>query len=106
MDSVYQHHQKQFSTGDWKVDPNPLLGKNIDEEKLKNIGKKGVCTMICDSTNVFSEGRAGSELDVRKSLLNIIEKKTNRVIVTSFASNVARMETIFYQLKKLIDKSH
>ena len=55
--------------------------------------------MICDSTNVFSEGRAGSELDVRKSLLNIIEKKTNRVIVTSFASNVARMETIFTVLK-------
>ena len=87
-------------TGDWKVDPNPLLGKNIDEEKLKNIGKKGVCTMICDSTNVFSEGRAGSELDVRKSLLNIIEKKTNKVIVTSFASNVARMETIFYCAQK------
>jgi ribonuclease J len=87
-------------TGDWKVDPNPLIGKNIDQEKLKNIGEKGVMAMICDSTNVFSPGRAGSESDVRESLLRIIENKTKRIIVTSFASNVARMETIFYCAKK------
>ena len=62
-------------TGDWKVDPNPMIGENIDKEKLIEIGKKGVMAMICDSTNVFSEGRAGSEQDVRKSLLSIIEKK-------------------------------
>ena len=55
--------------GDWKVDPNPMIGENIDKEKLIEIGKKGVMAMICDSTNVFSEGRAGSEQDVRKSLL-------------------------------------
>ncbi len=87
-------------TGDWKVDPNPLIGENVDEKKLKEIGKKGVVAMICDSTNVFSEGRAGSEMDVRKSLLSIIEKKNKRVVVTSFASNVARMETIFYCAQK------
>ncbi len=87
-------------TGDWKVDPNPLIGENVDEKKLKQIGKKGVVAMICDSTNVFSEGRAGSEMDVRKSLLSIIEKKNKRVVVTSFASNVARMETIFYCAQK------
>ena len=87
-------------TGDWKVDPNPMIGENIDKEKLIEIGKKGVMAMICDSTNVFSEGRAGSEQDVRKSLLSIIEKKNKRVIVTSFASNVARMETVFYCAKK------
>ena len=52
--------------------------------------------MICDSTNVFSEGRSGSELSVRKSLLKIIQRLKKRVIVTSFASNVARMETIFF----------
>ena len=56
--------------------------------------------MICDSTNVFSPGRAGSESDVRESLLKIIEQKTKRVVVTSFASNVARMETVFYCAKK------
>ena len=55
--------------------------------------------MICDSTNVFSPGRAGSELDVRTSLLNIIEEKKNRILITSFASNVARMETIFFCAK-------
>jgi len=87
-------------TGDWKIDPNPLIGKNIDEKKLKKIGEKGVSVMICDSTNVFSPGRAGSESDVRESLLKIMETKSNRILVTSFASNVARMESIFYCAKK------
>ena len=87
-------------TGDWKIDPNPLIGENIDEKKLREIGNNNVIAMICDSTNVFSPGRAGSELEVRESLLKIIEKKKKRVVVTSFASNVARMESIFYCAKK------
>jgi len=87
-------------TGDWKIDPNPLIGNKIDEEKLKKIGNSGVSTMICDSTNIFSPGRAGSESDVRDSLLSIMEIKTKRILVTSFASNVARMESIFYCAKK------
>jgi len=87
-------------TGDWKCDPNPLIGKTINEKKLKEIGDQGVLAMICDSTNVFSPGRAGSESDVRKSLLKIINNKQKRVIVTSFASNVARMESIFYCAEK------
>ncbi len=87
-------------TGDWKIDPNPLIGNQIDEEKLKSIGKNGVSAMICDSTNIFSPGRAGSESEVRDSLLRIMELKTNRILITSFASNVARMESIFYCAKK------
>jgi len=87
-------------TGDWKIDPNPLIGNKIDEEKLKKIGDEGVSAMICDSTNIFSPGRAGSEADVRDSLLRIMELKTKRILVTSFASNVARMESIFYCAKK------
>tara|TARA_B100000965_G_scaffold78363_2_gene62306 strand:- start:3587 stop:5251 length:1665 start_codon:yes stop_codon:yes gene_type:complete len=87
-------------TGDWKIDPNPLVGGKIDEKKLKKIGEKGVSIMICDSTNVFSPGRAGSESDVRDSLLKIMDSKSKRILVTSFASNVARMETIFYCAKK------
>jgi ribonuclease J len=87
-------------TGDWKIDPNPLIGNKIDEEKLKKIGKSGVSAMICDSTNIFNPGRAGSESDVRDSLLQIMELKTKRILVTSFASNVARMESIFYCAKK------
>ncbi len=87
-------------TGDWKIDPNPLIGSQIDEEKLKSIGNAGVSAMICDSTNIFSPGRAGSESEVRDSLLRIIEIKTNRILITSFASNVARMESVFYCAKK------
>ena len=87
-------------TGDWKYDPDPLIGKKIDDKKLKLIGEEGVLTMICDSTNVFSEGRSGSELSVRNSLLKIIQRLKKRVIVTSFASNVARMETIFFCAEK------
>ena len=87
-------------TGDWKIDPNPLIGGKIDEAKLKKIGDNGVSAMICDSTNIFSPGRAGSESEVRDSLLRIMELKTKRLLVTSFASNVARMESIFYCAKK------
>ena len=88
-------------TGDWKIDPNPLIGEKINEKKLKKIGENGILAMICDSTNVFSPGRAGSESDVRKSLLKIMDNKQKRIIVTSFASNVARMESIFYCAKKI-----
>jgi len=73
-----------------------LIGGNINSERLKEIGNEGVLAMICDSTNVFSAGRAGSELDVRKNLLKVFERLKKRIIVTSFASNVARMETVFY----------
>jgi len=88
-------------TGDWKCDPNPLIGNTINEKRIKQIGAQGVLAMICDSTNVFNPGRAGSELDVRQSLLKIMQNKNKRIIVTSFASNVARMETIFYCAKKI-----
>ena len=87
-------------TGDWKCDPNPLIGDSINEKRLKEIGNEGVVVMICDSTNVFNPGRAGSENDVRNSLLKIMRNVNKRIIVTSFASNVARMETIFYCAEK------
>ena len=88
-------------TGDWKVDPNPLIGKKVNEKKLKEIGNEKVLAMICDSTNVFNLGRAGSESDVRDSLLKIMSLKSKRIVVTSFASNVARMESIFYCAEKI-----
>jgi len=87
-------------TGDWKCDPNPLIGDSINEKRLKEIGNEGVVAMICDSTNVFNPGRAGSENDVRDSLLKIMRNINKRIIVTSFASNVARMETMFYCAEK------
>ena len=87
-------------TGDWKIDENPMVGKNMDIDKLQQIGNEGVLAMVCDSTNIFSVGRSGSELTVRKSLLDIMSKLKKRIIMTSFASNVARMETIFYCAEK------
>ena len=87
-------------TGDWKCDPNPLIGDKINDKKLKSIGKEGVIAMVCDSTNVFSPGRAGSELDVRDNLLKIIKQEQKKIIVTTFASNVARMESVFYCAEK------
>ncbi len=88
-------------TGDWKCDPDPLIGENINSKRLKEIGEEGVITMICDSTNVFSPGRAGSELEVRKNMLKVVERLNKRIIITSFASNVARMETAFYCAEKV-----
>ena len=88
-------------TGDWKIDPNPLIGEKINENKLKEIGNEKVLAMICDSTNVFNPGRAGSESDVRDSLLKIMSLKSKRIVVTSFASNVARMESVFYCAEKI-----
>jgi len=88
-------------TGDWKIDPNPLIGEKINQKKLKEIGESKVLAMICDSTNIFYPGRAGSESDVRQSLLKIMSLKSKRIVVTSFASNVARMESIFYCAEKI-----
>lgn len=81
-------------TGDWKLDPDPLVGPATDEATLKKYGDEGVLAMVCDSTNVFVEGESGSEAGVRESLSEIIAKCENRVVVTTFASNIARLETI------------
>ncbi|MDC0349016.1 ribonuclease J [Alphaproteobacteria bacterium] len=83
-----------FHTGDWKIDPNPLIGKPIEEEQLKKIGDEGVDALVCDSTNVFCEGDSGSEEDVRKNLTELIGTyKKEAVFVSCFASNLARLET-------------
>ena len=56
-----------FSTGDWKIDPNPLIGEPIDQLKLRDLKNEGIDVMVCDSTNVFNENPSGSENDVKKS---------------------------------------
>ena len=66
-----------------KLIQNPLIGEKINSNRLKEIGKEGVLAMICDSTNVFSMGKAGSELDVRKSMLNIMSSLKKRIIIAS-----------------------
>ncbi|MBL8711024.1 MAG: ribonuclease J [Rhodospirillaceae bacterium] len=81
-------------TGDWKLDPTPLVGATTDEAALRALGQGGVLAMICDSTNVFVEGTSGSEADVRASLMEVVGRLKNRVAIGCFASNLARVETI------------
>ncbi len=87
-------------TGDWKFDNNPLIGDNSDTKQMKSIGDEGVLALVCDSTNVFEPGSSGSELDVKKSLEKLIAKQKQRIVVTCFASNIARLITFITIAKK------
>ncbi|MGV8948601.1 MAG: ribonuclease J [Candidatus Paracaedibacter sp.] len=81
-------------TGDWKIDANPLVGEVTDHSRLTELGDQGVLAMVCDSTNVFTEGTSGSEGCVRNELISLVGKHPEgRVVVACFASNVARLET-------------
>ena len=81
-------------TGDWKLDPDPVVGGAAEQETLRKMGDDGVLAIVCDSTNVFEEGESGSEADLLDSLTEVIGKCENRVAVGCFASNVGRLETI------------
>lgn len=81
-------------TGDWKLDPDPLIGDTTDEAALKQLGEDGVLAMIGDSTNALVEGASGSEAEVRDSLLALVGEFKTRVTVACFASNIARVQTI------------
>jgi ribonuclease J len=81
-------------TGDWKIDPDPLIGEATNSDALQALGAKGVLAMVCDSTNALVPGQSGSEARVRDSLFDLIGTLNGRVAVTSFASNVARLESI------------
>ncbi len=81
-------------TGDWKIDPDPLLGQTTDIDAIRRLGDEGVLAMVCDSTNVFVDGHAGSEADVRNALVPLIGGLKGKVAVACFASNVARMDSI------------
>ena len=81
-------------TGDWKIDTNPLVGEVTDHSRLTELGDQGVLAMVCDSTNVFTEGTSGSEEGVRDELTSLVAKHPEgRVVIACFASNVARLET-------------
>lgn len=81
-------------TGDWKIDRDPVVGDDIDEARLRAIGDEGVRAIVCDSTNVFTPGTSGSEADVAASLVELLKQCEGRVAITTFASNVARLESI------------
>jgi ribonuclease J len=80
-------------TGDWKLDPEPLIGPAADETALRRLGDEGVLAMICDSTNALRPGSSGSEADLRQSLTELVGRYDGRVAVACFASNVARLES-------------
>jgi ribonuclease J len=81
-------------TGDWKLDPTPVIGPPTDEVKLRALGEAGCLAVIGDSTNAVREGRSPSETDVAKSLKELIANAPGRVAVTTFASNVARLRAV------------
>lgn len=81
-------------TGDWKLDPEPLVGPVADETALRRLGEEGVLAMICDSTNALVQGQSGSEATVRDNLGDLVGRLSGRVAVACFASNVARLESI------------
>ncbi len=86
-------------TGDWKFDADPLIGPVSDYEALKKYGDGKVLAMVCDSTNVFVEGESGSEAEVREHLVKLIGECRHRAVVTTFASNLARVATIIQAAK-------
>jgi ribonuclease J len=81
-------------TGDWKIDPTPLLGDPTDEKKLRALGKEGCLAVVGDSTNAVREGRSPSEADVAKTIAELVKNARGRVAVTTFASNVARLRAV------------
>jgi ribonuclease J len=87
-------HGLLLHTGDWKLDPQPLLGPPTDEAAFAALGERGVLAMICDSTNAMVEGHSGSEAEVRQSLTVLLRGLRGRIAVTCFASNVTRLESV------------
>ncbi|WP_020593670.1 ribonuclease J [Kiloniella laminariae] len=85
---------KIFHSGDWKFDPDPLVGPDFDQKRLESLADENILAMISDSTNVMSSSEVGSESSVRTGLVEVISKQRNRVLVTCFASNVARVASV------------
>jgi ribonuclease J len=81
-------------SGDWKIDRTPIVGLPTDEGRLRALGEEGVLALVCDSTNMVREGVSPSEADVAKTLRSLIEDAPQRVAVTIFASNVARIRAV------------
>ncbi|MGG5821025.1 ribonuclease J [Falsiroseomonas sp. HW251] len=92
--AIRTKHGTVLHTGDWKLDPNPLIGPPTDEAAFQRLGEEGVLAMVCDSTNALVEGHSGSEAEVRRNLTALIKRLKGRVAVTCFATNIARVESI------------
>ena len=83
-----------FHTGDWKIDDTGGLGAPSTAEELSRIGDQGILALVCDSTNVFQEAASGTEASVREGLDQVVGEAEGRVLVTTFASNAARLKTL------------
>jgi len=81
-------------TGDWKIDPTPILGDRTDEQKLRALGEEGCLALVGDSTNAVRDGRSPSEADVGKAIAGIVKTARGRVAITTFASNVGRLRSV------------
>ncbi|MDR4308313.1 ribonuclease J [Chelatococcus sambhunathii] len=81
-------------TGDWKIDPTPVIGLPTDETRMRELGEEGVSAVIGDSTNALREGKSASESEVAASLAELIKGAKGRVAVTTFASNVGRLRAV------------
>jgi len=81
-------------TGDWKIDPTPIIGLPTDERRLRELGDAGLMALIGDSTNAVREGRSPSEAEVAKTIAELVKQAKGRVAVTTFASNVARIRAV------------
>lgn len=92
--AIRTRHGLVLHTGDWKIDPDPVIGPPTDEAAFARLGEEGVLAMVCDSTNALVEGHSGSEAEVRRNLAAIIRGLKGRVAVTCFATNLARVESI------------
>lgn len=83
-----------FHTGDWKLDPGPVLGPAFDGDRFRRLGGQGIDAMVCDSTNARVPGHSRSEAALHASLLEVVGRARGRVVVTTFGSNVARLHTL------------
>lgn len=92
--AIRTRHGMVVHTGDWKLDPYPLIGPPTDEAGFARLGAEGVLAMVCDSTNAMVEGHSGSEADVRRNFAALIRGMKGRVAVSCFSTNLARIESI------------
>jgi ribonuclease J len=92
--AIRTRHGTVLHTGDWKLDPDPVVGPVTDDAALRRLGDEGVLALICDSTNVLQPEASGSEAAVRDSLIELVGKARRRVLITTFASNVARVAAV------------
>ncbi|GIL37935.1 ribonuclease J [Roseiterribacter gracilis] len=81
-------------TGDWKLDPGPVIGPVSDSATLKQLGDDGVLAVVGDSTNALTPGRSGSEAALEASFTSLFKRFRGRIAVACFSSNVARVEVI------------